>query len=212
MTSAFAIFIEQYNMTGSEKADGYSACAFTGLSEQEKEEVFRILETELPWSAEWLFFLDRDRAIAVAKEMEAALRTQCRDSVHYLQKQLVKFTGDFIYQQHMVDGYATHPASVRAAVISAVDVAPANRAQIDFFKQVLRTERDERAVFRAGWHLLDKVNFPGDRPVNEKKYDDLLDDLRMNRAEVNLRVLETIEAWERMGAAGRIDDAPDGSA
>jgi hypothetical protein len=39
-------------VTGSEKTDGYSRVAFAGLSGQEKVEVFRILETELPWSAQ----------------------------------------------------------------------------------------------------------------------------------------------------------------
>lgn len=55
MTSAFNEFLRRYKITGSEKADGYSQSAFIGLNEHEKEEVFKILVMELPYSVSGYF-------------------------------------------------------------------------------------------------------------------------------------------------------------
>ena len=36
----------------------------------EKDEVFRLLATELPWSVDWLYFLDAERALPIVKQEE----------------------------------------------------------------------------------------------------------------------------------------------
>ena len=58
MIIAFDIFMSEHNKTGSEKADGYSQAAFDGLTDSEKDKVFKLLENELPFSAEWLVLVD----------------------------------------------------------------------------------------------------------------------------------------------------------
>jgi hypothetical protein len=68
MTLPFEKFLRQFKMTGSEKADGYSQDVFVGLDEDERKSVFEILVTELPWGLEWLFFLDVQKALTVAKD------------------------------------------------------------------------------------------------------------------------------------------------
>lgn len=77
MTAAYQTFLKQFHATGSEKADGYSADAFVGLDEAEKDEVFELMRSQLPWAAEWLFKLDPVRAIGMAKPLEIEMR---RDS------------------------------------------------------------------------------------------------------------------------------------
>lgn len=56
MTMAYEEFMRQYAMSGREKADGYTAAAFTGLEPHEKDEVFKKLVAELPSSANGLSF------------------------------------------------------------------------------------------------------------------------------------------------------------
>lgn len=74
MTAAYQTFLKQFHATGSEKADGYSADAFVGLDEAEKDEVFELMRSQLPWAAEWLFKLDPVRAIGMAKPLEIEMR------------------------------------------------------------------------------------------------------------------------------------------
>ena len=74
MTLAFENFLKQHNAEGSEKADGYSTSLLTELDVNEKEMDFELLESKLPWSIEWLFLLDRDKALSTAKEEEAKRR------------------------------------------------------------------------------------------------------------------------------------------
>lgn len=68
-------------MTGSEKADGYSRDAFIGLDADEREVVFDLLVTELPFSADWLFFIDAEKQFPARREKRrncvAALISMC---------------------------------------------------------------------------------------------------------------------------------------
>ena len=63
MTTSYDEFIREYNMTGSEKADGYSPSVFLGLEPNQKEKVFELLLTELPISTKWLFFWIQKRQL-----------------------------------------------------------------------------------------------------------------------------------------------------
>jgi hypothetical protein len=160
MTSALKLFMKEYQMTGSEKADGYSVDALVGLSGKEKEIAFELLLKELPWSAKWLFVLDGQKAASVTREIEEEMRNKDGEDVYILQQQLVKYTGDLVYQQHMIEDYAKYRDKVRPLVIDAIDQTPTNQAKIDFFKHVLLIEVNSSAVTRAARHLLDTINFP----------------------------------------------------
>lgn len=74
MTAAYQTFLKQFHATGSEKADGYSSDAFVGPDEAEKDQVFGLMRSQLPWGAEWFFMLDPVRAIGVAKALESEMR------------------------------------------------------------------------------------------------------------------------------------------
>jgi hypothetical protein len=153
-------FMKEYQMTGSEKADGYSVDALIGLSGKEKEIAFELLLKELPWSAKWLFIVDAQKAASVAREIEKEMRNKDGEDVYILQQQLLKYTGDLAYQQRMIEDYAKYRDKVRPLVVDAINRTPTNQAKIDFFKHVLLIEANSNAVTRAARHLLDTINFP----------------------------------------------------
>jgi len=183
-------------MTGSEKADGYSTEALTGLGEQEKEIAFALLLKELPWSTKWLFVLDAQKAALVAKETEEKMRNTDGEDVYMLQQQLVKYTGDLQYQQHMIEDYAKYREKVRPLVVDAVDRTPTNQAKIDFFKHVLLIEVNGSAVARAARHLLDAINFPRSTDADKARYDRLMVDLRSDDSRIKGKALGEIKQYE----------------
>ena len=195
MTAAFDLFMKEHNMTGSEKADGYSEAALTGLSEPEKEIVFDLLLKELPWSTKWLFILDAQKAAPVARKEEAELRDQNGLPVYLLQQQLVKYTGDLMYQQHMIEDYTEYRDEVRPLVVDAVDRTPTNQAKIDFFKHVVLIEVSNSAVARAARHLLDAIDFPRTIDVDKAKYERLIGELRSDDGRVKAQALDEIDKY-----------------
>jgi hypothetical protein len=60
MSIAYNKFLEQFNSSGSQKAQGYDASHFEGLTEEEQESVFSHLQQELiaPGTIGWLFHLN----------------------------------------------------------------------------------------------------------------------------------------------------------
>lgn len=198
MTSEFDLFMKEYQMTGSEKADGYSIDALIGLSEREKEIAFDLLLKELPWSTKWLFILDAQKAASVARETEEEMRNKDGEDVYMLQQQLVKYTGDLVYQQHMIEDYAKYRDKVRPLVVDAIDRTPTNQAKIDFFKHVLLIEVNSNAVARAARHLLDAINFPRSTDSEKANYDRLISNLRSDDTRVKVNALGKIQKYENL--------------
>lgn len=198
MTSEFDLFMKEYQMTGSEKADGYSIDALIGLSEREKAIAFELLLKELPWSTKWLFILDAQKAASVARETEEEMRNKDGEDVYMLQQQLVKYTGDLVYQQHMIEDYAKYRDKVRPLVVDAIDRTPTNQAKIDFFKHVLMIEVNSTAVARAARHLLDAINFPRSTDSEKTNYDHLISNLRSDDTRVKGNALAKIQKYENL--------------
>lgn len=198
MTSEFDLFMKEYQMTGSEKADGYSIDALMGLSEREKEIAFELLLKELPWSTKWLFILDAQKAASVARETEEEMRNKDGEDVYMLQQQLVKYTGDLVYQQHMIEDYAKYRDKVRPLVVDAIDRTPTNQAKIDFFKHVLLIEVNSNAVARAARHLLDAINFPRSTDSEKANYDRLISNLRSDDTRIKGNALGKIQKYENL--------------
>lgn len=195
MTQAFEEFMRQYKATGSEKADGYSRDVFVGLEQHEKEEVFKLLETELPWSAEWLFLIDQEKALVVAKEKEAKLRGDPYQNVYLLQEQIVKHSGDLSYQRHMIDDYSNYTDSLKPRVVDSIDRTLTSDAALEFFKQVILVEVNSSAVARAARHLLDAFKVPCETVDEEEKYKRLLSDLRSDDIQVKRRAIARISTY-----------------
>lgn len=188
--------MRQHRLTGSEKADGYSRNAFIGLDEHEKETVFGLLESELPFSAEWLVFLDRDRAIEVLKEEEPRRRKDPYAHAFLAQEELVRHCGDLVYQRHMIEDYSNYDVRLKPLLISAVWRTPKNADTIAFFKRVILSEADEDAVKRAAWILLSVLGLPRASEEERESYDRLEEQLLSDDPEVKLRALKYLERYE----------------
>lgn len=196
MTVAFDKFLKQYQMTGSEKADGYSRDAFEGLDEHEKEAVFKLLVQELPYSAEWLFFLDAEKAVVIAKEEEQKLRGNGYASVYMLQEELLKHTGDLLYQDHMIEDYPSYVDNLRPLVVDSIARTPANPTTVAFLKQVVLTEVNTSAVSRAARELVAAVNVPRATEADEEKYSRLIKELRSENVDAELKAFKQIAKFE----------------
>lgn len=196
MTTAFDNFMKQHEKTGSEKADGYSRDVFVGLSDFEKEKVFSLLAQELPFSAEWLFFLDAEKALPVVKMEEERLRGDRYGDAYLLQEELIKFTGDLSYQAHMIESYPDYAEDTKPLVVDAIGRTPANTATVDFFKHVILTEVNSSAVARAARRLLAVLGIPRTTESEENTYSRIVKDLRSESLDIKLRALRQIEPYE----------------
>ncbi|MGJ9416849.1 hypothetical protein ACHAC9_03645 [Massilia sp. CMS3.1] len=184
-------------MTGSEKADGYSRDVFVGLDPQEKEEVFRLLVTELPFSTEWLFFLDKEKALVIVKEKEEKLRGNSYSHVYMIQEELLKYSGGMSYQDRMIEDYPSYVDYLRPLVVDSIGRTPANMAAVNFFKQVILTETNDDAVARAARKLLGVLKFPRDTEANDKYYKRLVSELRSESTILKLQALSQIAKYEK---------------
>lgn len=193
MTLAFETFMKQHNSVGSEKADGYGRNAFVGLDAHEKEVVFNLLLTELPWSAEWLFRLDSKKALIAAKEKEEKLRGNPYEDVFILQEQIVKYSGDLLYQKHMVEDYFNYMDSSKPLVIDSISRTPTNEDVLSFFKQIIMVEADASAVARASRHLLNAMKIPCDTDEEEKIYNRLITALRSEDIKIKKKAIAEVE-------------------
>lgn len=194
MTAAYDMFMKQYHATGSEKADGYSREAFIGLTPHERDEVFRLLVTELPWSVEWLFFVDAERALPIVKEAEQKSRDDPYGDTYRLQAAIVNHTGDLTYQDHMVEDYPAYHKRKKPLVVDAINRTPANETTVDFFKKLVLTETNEDAVAGASMYLLDSLNVVNATQHDRVIYDRLLDELRSDDTSAKLRAIAQAES------------------
>ncbi|MCS0595462.1 hypothetical protein [Massilia agri] len=186
--------MRQYKMTGSEKADGYSRDAFVGLDEYEKKTVFELLVKELPWSAEWLFYLDPEKALAVTKQIEEQSRGNPYAHVYKLQEQIVKYSGDLNYQKRMIDDFPNYIDRLKPRVVDAINRTPTTDVKLDFFKQVILLEANSDAVARASQHLLDSLNISceGER---EEEYNRLIRALRSDNLTDKKRAIAELRRY-----------------
>ena len=201
MTVAYDTFMKQYHATGSEKADGYSRDAFIGLTAQEKDEVFRLLATELPWSVDWLFFLDAERALPIVKEEEEKGRDDPYGDTYKLQAAIVDHTGDLTYQAHMIEDYPAYHKRKKPLVVDAINRTPVNDATIGFFRKLILTETNEDALDGASMYFLDALHVANATPEDRVRYDRLLDALRSDDTSAKLRAIGQAESAARF--AGR---------
>lgn len=192
VTDAFDTFMQQHRQTGSAKADGYSWDAFVGLTAEEKDKVFTLLENELPWSAEWLFQVNAERATAVVRAMEQRLRGDPYHHVYRLQEYLVKYTGDLRYQQHAIDDYPHYVDSHKPLVVEAVWRMADTDASLAFFKTIILAETSTSAASRAARCLLSAKQMPRTTDEENARYDRLVRELRSDSMEIKLLALAQI--------------------
>jgi hypothetical protein len=194
MTAAFDKFMEQYNKTGSEKADGYSRSAFDGLSEEEKEVVFKLLESELPFSAEWLFYVNAEKAVIVVKAEEERLRGNPYEQVFLLQENMVKYTGDLAYQDHMMEDFPSYIDRLKPLVVDSIGRTPATDATNSFLKKIIMVETNTSAVARAARQFLIAKNVPNNTEEEGEKFASLMRELRNDDSQIKLHAIARVDS------------------
>lgn len=196
MTASFEKFLIQYKMQGREKADGYSRDVFVGLDEHEKEEVFELLLTEFSFSIEWLFFLDAEKALPVAKTKEAELRGNGYAPVYKIQEELLEYTKDIIYQNHMIEDYAGYAESVKPLVVDTIGRSPANDVAVNFLKQVILTGGNEAAVTAAARGLLKMLKIPRENEIEEEQFQQMMGELRSKNFQIKLTAIDKLKCMK----------------
>lgn len=196
MTTAFDEFIRQYNLKGSEKADGYSPDVFIGLSESEKQEVFDLLLTEISVSAKWLFLLNPDKALNVVKDKEAQWRGDAYRRVFNLQEEIIQHAGDLTYQNHMIEDYPHYSENLKPLAIDSIGRTPNTLQKITFLKNIILTETNDDAVFRAASRLLNSLKLPRDTDAQEKEYQTLISDLNNSETTIKIQAFQILEYYQ----------------
>lgn len=196
MTISFDKFFRQFKLKGSEKADGYSKDVFFGLDQHEKEEVFELLLTEFSFSMEWLFFLDAEKALPIAKKKEEEMRGSEYAPVYKIQEELLEYTKDIVYQSHMIEDYPRYAESVKPLVVDAIGRSPANGAAVNFLKQVILTEVNESAVVSAALRLLRMLKIPRTNKSEEEYFQRLMTELRSKNTQVKLAAIDKVIKYE----------------
>ena len=193
MTAAYDEFIREYEMTGSEKMDGYSRSVFVGLASHEKLKVFEILQQELPISAPWLFFLDAQKAKSIVMDKEMEWRGDKYKRTFILQENLVEYTGDLAYQARMIEDYPNYVDYLRPEVVDAIGRTPVDLSVFRFFQQVILTEVDADAVARTARRLLAMMKIPRATDIEKENHKKLERDLRSDDTQAKLRIFARME-------------------
>ena len=151
-----------------------------------------MLESELPWSAEWLFLIDKEKALIVSKEKEAKWRGDPYLDVYMIQEQIVKYSGDLSYQRHMIEDYRNYIDSSKPLVVDSINRTPSSDAALEFFKQVILVEVNSSAVARAARHLLDALKVPSETDDEEEKYKRLVNELRSDDIQIKKKAIARV--------------------
>jgi hypothetical protein len=139
-----------------------------------------------------LVLVDLQRAIAVLESEEKRLRGNRYEAVYKLQEYLVRYSGNLVYQQHMIDDYSGYIENLKPLVVDAIGRTPANPATVAFFKQVILTETNTSAVSRAARRLLAAVNFQREIERDEINYKQTIRELTGDNFERKVRALAQI--------------------
>lgn len=195
MTRAYENFLRQYQAIGSEKADGYSRDVFEGLELQEKADVFKKLQSELPYTVDWLFLLDPAEAASIAKEKIHLWRGDPGKRVFLLQEAVIEHMGDLLYQEQMFQDYPHYADYLRPHAVRSISRTPSNVAKINFFKQVILVDANEEAVFEAADALLNMLGVPSSSDGEIQHYQYLQDRLCSQRVQDKLNAFTELEKY-----------------
>jgi hypothetical protein len=168
MTSSFDRFLRQYKAQGREKADGYAASHFNGLTDEEKDRAFELLAKEaedVPETAtEWLFYLDPQRAQQVTLDQIAKRKADPYGKNYVRQFELLKYTRDLQYQREMLDEYPRIDAFYKADALHLIRITPETADLEAFLRDLLLTETDPAAIAAAAVGFLDIHHVPENAP------------------------------------------------
>ena len=177
MSEAWDRFDRQLQATGREKADGYSAAHFQGMTAEEKGRAFDLLRQEAridPTVAEWLFHLEPARAEAACRDLLAQEQANPHFSAFVVEHALCKHTQDLRYQQRMIDGYPRVPDDQKPRALERLGHTPASPALRAFFHDLLLAETDPELLASAAYQVLLAHELPYASEGDKTRFRDLL--------------------------------------
>ena len=177
MSAAWDRFERQLHTTGREKADGYSAAHFEGLTAEERARAFDLLRQEArvdPTVAEWLFHLDPTRAEAACLDLIDQERGDPQFPAFVVERALCEHTGDLRYQQRMIDRYPGLPADQKLRALEHLGRTPATTPLRRHLEGVLLHETDQDLLASAAYHLLRAHGQPYTTDADKARFRDLL--------------------------------------
>lgn len=175
MTTTYDKFLEQFHAQGRQKADGYDKSHFDGLTTDEMEKAFELLTGEClaPGVFEWLNLLDRQRAIALAKQqiqLHPAGKSGIQRAYSYLHF-IEKGNSDIFNLMHIYPNLPNRDRDETLWIIEKSNI-PQTKKSV-FFEQTLETETDIDVATTAADFFLVENAIPRSTPVERKKFYEL---------------------------------------
>ena len=200
MSEAWTRFETQLHATGREKADGYAADHFDGMTEEEKRRAFDLLAAELlydPSVAKWLFQLDPARAQTVSRDVLARKRGDPYFPAFDLEYSLYVHAQDpnerQRLQQQMIDGYPeVRPEHKLRALrrLGQTAFTPALRALLE---DRLLHETDSDLVGTAAYDLMVGYGMPYNTDEDKARFRERLSQLMSPTLETRRQALQMLK-------------------
>lgn len=171
MSIGYTKFLSQFNASGSQKAQGYDASHFDGLTQQEQDAVFTHLERELiaPGVIGWLFHLNPQKAERVLLEYLADEKNT--SGRHRVYISLFHYTGKTLFLEQFERGFSQFYDWEKADAIKLYNAyAPAGNGKCDFLKSVIIQEPDAKTVKQAADSWLRQMGVPTATEMERKNF------------------------------------------
>ncbi len=196
MSAAFDAFLNQFNATGSNKADGYSATCFDNMTPDEKLRAFEMLSDEIeavPQSAQWLFYIDDKKALAVCEPIADKMSQDPYSGSFIIYYYLLANTKNLAFQKKLISLYSTLPEHLKPLAIEHIGKTFATKDLSEFLKSILPTETNDVAVNRAAFHFMRAHAVPSRTEEEKQRYRSNLASLKDKILDVKLRTISSIE-------------------
>ncbi len=173
MTKTFDNFLEQYHSSGSQKADGYNKSHFYGLTAKEKEKAFELLinESIAPGVADWLFYLDKERAENLLKNEINHSNKDSMSGIHRLYLALYRNTHDKRYQNLLIDGFFSYSELDKCEALLAIkSTGPDSNRILELYKKIIFSSNNSKVITSAADLFLRHIKQPCESENDRKEF------------------------------------------
>lgn len=180
MTTKFDNFLDQFHSSGSQKADGYNLSHFEGLSEQEKNKAFNLLESELtaPGVSDWLVYLDKPRAITTLTNYVNNYIPNKSDGLHRALNSLFKATGDKKHLNELMNKFQLLFDWEKEEAVWVIHNSPIeSKKASEFYENIILSESNPSLVTSASDFFLRSNGVTCNSKEESKSFFDLRNQL-----------------------------------